>query len=244
MKIFYYSIYFIAFFIYRDIVYNVSIYTETDSKLTLLDMFDKYIPDFRYDIIDIGQIDKNRLKRIKNAVSILLSLDMADEANALLAVHSVKELLKELPPDEKKLLFKHINSYLMVFARRTKMNIEEKDIYEEEEVNEEVFTRFEKLLKDTIKKERKEGIIKGTIEGIREGIIKGTREGREEGIREGIREGISLAIRIKFGKKYANSIDHLIKKMDIDKLNRLKELIEEMKTKEELEEKIDKELLN
>ena len=128
----------------------------------------------------------------------------------------------------------------MVFARRTKMNIEEKDIYEEEEVNEEVFTRFEKLLKDTIKKERKEGIIKGTIEGIREGIIKGTREGREEGIRE----GISLAIRIKFGKKYANSIDHLIKKMDIDKLNRLKELIEEMKTKEELEEKIDKELLN
>ena len=236
MKIFYYSIYFIAFFIYRDIVYNVSIYTETDSKLTLLDMFDKYIPDFRYDIIDIGQIDKNRLKRIKNAVSILLSLDMADEANALLAVHSVKELLKELPQNEKKLLFKHINSYLMVFARRTKMNIEEKDIYEEEEVNEEVFTRFEKLLKDTIKKEREEGI----REGIREGIAKGEEQGEEKGLYS----GISLAIRIKFGKKYANSIDHLIKKMDIDKLNRLKELIEDMKTKEELEEKIDKELLN
>ncbi len=208
-----------------------------NEKVYQQERFKKFIPMFMYELIDINKIPTQQLKKIKNAVSIILRLDSAKKENALKIVKELTKIINLLPYEEQELLKKHINAYIMVLAHRTGINLTPEEIGDKGEVTQ-LFERFEESLKEYIEEEKRKAIQKGLQEGIQKGIQKGMQEGIQKGMQEGIREGlingIRLALEVKFEEEGIEIVDSYLEKLKVKDLKRLKSVIKKAKSLNEV----------
>ena len=208
--------------------------------------FKRFTPAFMYELIDVNNLSTEKVKELKNAVSVLLKLDSAKKEEALKIVEELRYIIENILPDrEKNLLKNHINAYLRVFAHKTGIDVEKEGLTEREEVIS-MFERFERSLKAYIREEKKkaieegklEGRLEGRLEGKLEGRLEGKLEGRLEGKLEGLREGIEFALEMRFSQDEVENIKPYLSSMGISQLNKLKDILKKVDTIEELKEKI------
>ena len=210
-----------------------------NEKVWEWERFRRFTPAFMYELIDINTIEIEKIRKIKNAVSIILGLDSPDKEKVLKIVEEIKKIINLLPKREQELLKEHIGSYIRILVQRTGIDIDREEFYEREEVSR-MFERFERSLKAYIKEEREKAIKEGMQEGIQKGIQKGIQQGIQQGRLEGKQEGLLFAVRIKFGEEAREMVAPYIKNLGLSQLKSLEEIMTEVDSIDNLIEEIKK----
>ncbi len=170
---------------------------EFSEKIKNVEVFKRFTPSFVYELIDVGNIDREKVLGIKDAVSVLLILNSIKKEELLIGLERIKEAIEELPERELELLRSYIGAYIRVLVERTGVDIDMED-FQGEEGEEKMFARFEKVLKEFIEEEREKAIKEGVQEG-------------EVGAKIEIAEKLLMG---KFGKDvegYINNVEKLSK---------------------------------
>ncbi|KLO24218.1 Rpn family recombination-promoting nuclease/putative transposase [Marinitoga sp. 1155] len=133
-------------------------------KIQNWQLFDIYTPRFKYELIDLSQIDRKRLIDIKNALGLLLSIDKTDKKNIKEAFQEIEKAFRGLPKNEKKKFTEYLNKFLMVLSQKNRIeNIEINIESGEEEFR--MFENFVKAIDESLKESFEKGIEKGKFEG-------------------------------------------------------------------------------
>lgn len=142
---------------------------EFKNKVILSDIFEKYTPNFKYELVDLNKYTKQDLLKLNNLLSLILLIDKIKSSNDF-------ELLKEIPKeyvdrvieDTPNELLKMIADIVKNFLEKVNVppeeieNITEK-IYKRRFI--EMFTMFEEYdVQTTRKKAREEGREEGREE--------------------------------------------------------------------------------
>ncbi|WP_240739270.1 Rpn family recombination-promoting nuclease/putative transposase [Marinitoga lauensis] len=162
-------------------------------KINNWQTFMDYTPKFKYEIIDLTQIKREKLIGIKNALGLLLSIDRTDKKGIKEAFKEIEKAFKELPEKEKKKFTEYLNNFLKVLSRKNGIEMIEIDIESGEEESH-MFENFVKAIDESLK----ESYEKGVAIGIEKGIEKGIEEGKKEA-------AIKLAKTLLF-KKFGDKI--------------------------------------
>jgi len=178
--------------------------------------FMKYVPHFYYSLVDVGNIEKWRLKKMNNALSLFLTLDASKKEEVTKVVKEAKGIFDGFPEEEKDLVRKYMKTYLKVLTVRHGTDVMEEESEFTGEVDE-VLTIFEAKLKRNLKREREKGMEEGIEKGIKEGMEKGMEKGRLESTQEDVID----AVEAKFDE-VPEDIAKMIKEIkDMDLLKNL-----------------------
>ncbi|AEX86179.1 hypothetical protein Marpi_1798 [Marinitoga piezophila KA3] len=178
-------------------------------KIINWEEFSVYVPQFKYEIIDLSQIEEKDLLKAKNALSLLLAVEKLDKEEISKSLKEIKEVLEKLPENEKEKFGEYINGIIKVLVKREKIIDTDIEFEEIKEVNY-MFENFVRTVEEAIKESKEKAKIEGLEEGRREGLEEGRKEGRKEGKEESRRE---IAKKLLL-KKFGNKIESIIYKLD------------------------------
>ncbi|WP_129409786.1 Rpn family recombination-promoting nuclease/putative transposase [Marinitoga lauensis] len=150
-------------------------------------LFDQYIPRFKYEVVDLSQIDRKQLIGLKNALGLLLSIDRTNKNEISEAFNEISKALNNLSEHEKTKFGEYAKAFLKVLSQKNKIEYLDLEIEEIEEVNN-MFERAVKAVSEKLKETYDEGKIEGMRFTARNLLLK------------------------KFGKdvaKYINNLDYL-----------------------------------
>jgi len=151
------------------------------------EVFEKYIPKFEYELVDLNDYSIEALTEYGDLLSLFMILDKIKSPEELGSVLSsipgdyVERLKSNVPAHLRKLLADVVQVLL------TKIDVPQEEIDEVAEgIYErgvpEMFNIENYSVQETRRKAREEGIKKGKREGKREGKKEGKKEGKREGI--------------------------------------------------------------
>jgi len=151
--------------------------------------FEKYIPKFEYELVNLNDYSEEDIMKFGNALSFILLVDKVRDKKG-------KSILTHLPPDYEKKLKLHIPEYLSKLLARVTLSLLDKGGYKRPEA-EQIAALVEKA-------EQKEygDMFEAVIESMKEAQQEAWEEGREEGREEGLLEGsqqekLQIALNLK-----------------------------------------------
>jgi len=123
----------------------------------------KYIPKFRYILIDIARFSDESLLKLKDAVSFFFLLDKTDIKKKDIASTRIINILKELR-DEDPEIFKLLGRYISGLLRYKGVEINT--------INDYIDERGESMLAQSLDELKEEGRVEGLVEGRVEGRVE------------------------------------------------------------------------
>ncbi|KJR41735.1 Transposase (putative), YhgA-like protein [Candidatus Magnetoovum chiemensis] len=205
--------------------------TMKDSLMVASDLVKDYSMIFRYKVIDIKEIDCQRLLKSDKIEDVVLSL-LCRSVNIDDTVSSIVGRLSQLPPKDRrdyvsKLLY--LADLRKVYDKVKKevsrmpvtLDIEESGIY-----------------KEALLIGEKRGLMEGLIEGEKKGLLIGEKKGlligEKKGLMEGLIEGIEGMLEIKYNAADIELMNKVKELETIEQLERFKEMIKKSKHIDEL----------
>ncbi|NUU95132.1 hypothetical protein XO10_02345 [Marinitoga sp. 1135] len=179
-------------------------------KVENWEMFSEYVPSFKYEIIDLSQLEEERLLRIKNALGLLLTLNKSETERIIETLKEIKKELETLPETEKAKFKEYVGIVINVLTNKTGIDKKELEIYENEEV-EGMFENFIRTVEEAIKESKEKAMIEGRKEGLEQGLQQGLHSAKVEDV-------IKLLKR-KFKEKDIEKLRNKIENLDIDDLD-------------------------
>ncbi|MCL2093968.1 MAG: Rpn family recombination-promoting nuclease/putative transposase [Treponema sp.] len=156
------------------------------NRTHLSDVFEKYIPKFEYELVNLNDHSVEGVMNFKDALSLLLLVDKirkSNDPNLLPLPSDYLEALRLQIPDN---LGKLINDVIRVFLAQSGIAREEVEQYllaVEKADHKEYGGMFEAAI-ESILEEREEARAEGRAEGKAEGRVEGEAEGVEKQRRE------------------------------------------------------------
>ena len=213
------------------------------NRTVMSEVFEKYIPKFEYELVNLNEYSVSDLMRFGDALSLIMIIDKIkkpEDMNMLgdLPLDYIERLKLNIPPGLKKLLMDVITVLL------TKINVPQEEINDivdriEQRGISEMFAIVGYDVQETRRAAREEGksegkaegIVEGKAEGKAEGIVEGKAEGIIEGKAEGIIEGIiegKIEAAVNMIKNMEISVTEAMRILEIPKKEKNK-LIKELK---------------
>ncbi len=127
----------------------------------------KYIPDFKYILVDVNRLDDELLGRLKNEVSYFFLLDKTNLHEVEEASERIRNIFREIK-DRHPGLSKLLGRYMLGLLNYKGVEIEQIVDYFAE--------GGKSMLAQSIEEIRQEGIQKGRQEGLEEGLEKGHKD--------------------------------------------------------------------
>ncbi len=184
--------------------------------MMVLEGFEKYVPKFEYKVVDMNEVDVEKLLEMKNALAGLMCIDGMGRKDLEKAMERVRKVFREMEEEEKEMLRRYMRSmFIAVMGERGK------ELEGIEEL-EEMFVGLKKGIEREIKRAKEEGI----------------EEGMEKGLVEARREDILELVRLKFGDVSDEMKGKIITLEDVAKLNEVFKLAVIAKDMEEFEGKV------
>ena len=156
-------------------------------RTELSNVFEKYIPKFEYELVDLNEYDEGNIAKFGNALSLVMIIDKIRTADGIsvlskLPVGYMDNLSQNIPPH----LYKILADVITVFL--TRINVPEEEISHvtkhlyERRINE-MFTFIDNYdVQETRRLAKAEGVAEGKAEGEAEGKAEGLAEGKAEAI--------------------------------------------------------------
>ena len=139
----------------------------------------KYIPDFRYILIDVARFRDEQLEKLKDAVSFFFLLDKTDIKRKDEAASRIIYILRDLKKEDPE-IFKLLGRYIAGLLKYKGVDIDTINSYIDE--------RGESMLAQSIDELKEEG----RVEGFEEGIVKGRVEEKVETAKNTLAEGLDI----------------------------------------------------
>ena len=178
---------------------------DISEKVRILEGFERYVPRFEYMVVDMNEINLDRLIEMKNALVGLMYIDAMGGKDIVEVLKKVKEVFYDLKEDERELMRRYMKSMFIAM-----LGEKGKELEGIEEV-EEMFV------------------------GIKRGFEKAIKEAKDEGLLEARKEDIFRVLRKRFGESAKRIIDRINEITDLEKLDELFDRSLEVKDLEEFE---------
>ena len=143
----------------------------------------KYIPNFRYILIDIARFSDVLLLKLKNAVSFFFLLDKTDTKLKDKASTRIIDILKELRGEDPE-IFKLLGRYISGLLRYKGIEINT--------INDYLNERGESMLAQSLDDLMEEGRVEGRVEGRAEGRVEGRVAEKIETAKNMLNEGLDI----------------------------------------------------
>jgi len=186
----------------------------------VLEGFEKYVPRFEYMVVDMNEVDVEKLLEMKNALAGLMYIDGIGRKDLEKAMERVRKVFHEMGEKEKEMLRRYMRSMFIAV-----MGEGSKELEGIEEV-EEMFVGLKKGIEKEIKRAKEEGIEEGMEKGMEKGLV------------EARREDILELLRLRFGDVSDEMRGKIITLEDVAKLNEVFKLAATAKDMEEFERKV------
>ena len=133
----------------------------------------KYIPNFRYILIDVARFSDTLLIELKDAVSFFFLLDKTEIKKKDKAAKRIIDILKELKGEDPE-IFKLLSRYISGLLRYKGIEIVT--------INDYLNKRGNSMLAQSLDEWKEEGRLEGKLEGLLEGKIETAKKMLEEGL--------------------------------------------------------------
>ena len=177
------------------VIYNGS--EKWKEKNSLIEQFslsskeiNRYIPDFKYILIDIARFGDELLINLKDAVSYFFLLDKTDIRKKDKAVKRIVGILRELRKEDSE-IFKLLGRYISELLKYKGVEIDT--------INDYIDDRGESMLAQSIDELKEEGLKQGIERGIEQGIERERsmqeelrKQEKLETIRKMLAEGLDI----------------------------------------------------
>ena len=184
----------------------------------------EYMPEFRYHLCNISQIEDEDIKGDAELKAALFSMKYVPRKDIKEKLDTIFRFVLDIEAEETLMaMTEAMLAYLP--AAKTKLTIEdiEKVI---QEISEERGKNMNSFVDVWVER--------GKMEGIQLGKLEGIQEGKLEGIRDGLLEGLEIALDIKFGTKGLGLMSELRKIKDIETLKSIRGALKTANSAQEL----------
>jgi predicted transposase/invertase (TIGR01784 family) len=152
------------------------------NRTLLNNVFEKYIPQFEYELVDLRRYDFDEITRFQNTLSLLMLIDRTrlstgekpDKEKLKTYIETIRLKISEN-------MYKLLSDLVTLMLQESEMPAEAIAEIAGSFERKEVQPMFEYLIKDlrTFNRQAKQAHAQGIQEGIREGMQKGIQEGIE-----------------------------------------------------------------
>jgi len=85
----------------------------------VLEGFEKYVPKFEYKVVDMNEVDVEKLLEMKNALAGLMCIDGMGRKDLEKAMERVRKVFREMEEEEKEMLRRYMRSmFIAVMGER------------------------------------------------------------------------------------------------------------------------------
>ena len=188
------------------------------------ELFEEYILNFRYILIDVNRFDEDELLKLQNLIGSVFLLDQ--KGNAETTIEKLKKLagaLQKLNKEDSQ-LFKAWVVRVLSMGMSEQHQERIRKIIEENEEAESMVYNLQRVA------------IELRMQGIEEGIKKGIKEGKKEGKIEGKISTLLRQLSKKFGILPQEISDRISSIKDLDTIDKMLDDIFDIESLEEVEE--------